>query len=100
MLDASSREVPVVAVSRHRGKGPMAVDAGALARCMVGSALVVGLAAGPVAHAWGGLPGNDGEVREIGASTNRLLSNEKEFDPITGMARQSAIPVNVRPVAL
>jgi anaerobic selenocysteine-containing dehydrogenase len=53
-----------------------------------------------MAHAWGGLPGNDGEVREIGASTNRLLSNEKEFDPITGMARQSAIPVNVRPVAL
>ena len=53
-----------------------------------------------MAHAWGGLPGNDGEVREIGASTNRLLSNEQEYDPITGMARQSAIPVNVRPVAM
>jgi anaerobic selenocysteine-containing dehydrogenase len=53
-----------------------------------------------MAHAWGGLPGNDGDVREVGSSTNRLLSNEREFDPITGMARQSAIPVNVRPVAL
>jgi len=53
-----------------------------------------------MAHAWGGLPGNEGEVRSIGSSTNRLLSNEREFDPITGMARQSAIPVNVRPVSL
>jgi len=53
-----------------------------------------------MAHAWGDLPGNDGAVREIGSSTNRLLSNEQEFDPITGMARQSAIPVNVRPVEL
>jgi hypothetical protein len=35
-------------------------------------------------------------VREIGASTNALISNEVDFDPITGMARQSAIPVNVR----
>jgi len=53
-----------------------------------------------MAHAWGGLPGNEGEVREIGSSTNRLLSNEQEYDPITGMARQSAIPVNVRSVTL
>jgi anaerobic selenocysteine-containing dehydrogenase len=53
-----------------------------------------------MAHAWGGLPGNEGEVRQTGSSTNRLLSNEQEFDPITGMARQSAIPVNVQPVAI
>jgi anaerobic selenocysteine-containing dehydrogenase len=53
-----------------------------------------------MAHAWGDLPGNEGDVREVGSSTNRLLSNDAEFDPITGMARQSAIPVNVRPVRL
>jgi anaerobic selenocysteine-containing dehydrogenase len=53
-----------------------------------------------MAHAWGGLPGNEGDVRQVGSSTNRLLSNEHEYDPITGMARQSAIPVNVRSVAL
>ena len=53
-----------------------------------------------MAHAWGDLPGNEGEVREIGSSTNRLLSSDAEYDPITGMARQSAIPVNVRSVQL
>jgi len=52
VLDTPGRTVPVVAVSRHKGNGPMAVDSGALARCMVGSALVVELATGPVAHAW------------------------------------------------
>ena len=33
----------------------------------------------------------------IGGSTNRLVNNEEAYDPITGMARQSAIPVNIRP---
>jgi len=33
----------------------------------------------------------------VGASTNRLVDNARHFDPITGMARQSAIPVNIRP---
>ena len=37
------------------------------------------------------------ELREVGASTNRLVDNARHFDPITGMARQSAIPVNIRP---
>jgi anaerobic selenocysteine-containing dehydrogenase len=49
-----------------------------------------------MAHAWGDPGANPKEVREIGASTNALISNEVDFDPITGMARQSAIPVNVR----
>lgn len=50
-----------------------------------------------MAHAWGDSPENDGQVREIGSSTNRLVNNAADYDPITGMARQSAIPVNVRP---
>ena len=49
-----------------------------------------------MAHAWGDPAAGDKEVREIGSSTNSLVSNEHGFDPITGMARQSAIPVNVR----
>jgi anaerobic selenocysteine-containing dehydrogenase len=49
-----------------------------------------------MAHAWGDPEASPKEVREIGASTNALISNEVDFDPITGMARQSAIPVNVR----
>jgi anaerobic selenocysteine-containing dehydrogenase len=49
-----------------------------------------------MSHAWGD-PGMDPkEVREIGSSTNRLVAADRDYDPITGMARQSAIPVNVR----
>ena len=49
-----------------------------------------------MAHAWGDPAIDPKEVREIGSSTNRLVSNETDFDPISGMARQSAIPVNLR----
>ena len=52
-----------------------------------------------MAHAWGDLPERDDEVREIGSSTNRLVDDESDFDPLSGMARQSAIPVSVRPLA-
>lgn len=54
-----------------------------------------------MAHGFGGLPqdldGNDAKVRERGSSTNRLLSADKEFCALSGLPRQSAIPVNVRP---
>jgi anaerobic selenocysteine-containing dehydrogenase len=50
-----------------------------------------------MAHAWGDPAYDAKDVREIGSSTNALVSNERDFDPISGMARQSAIPVNVRP---
>ncbi len=51
-----------------------------------------------MAHSWGDVPEMDRDVRSIGGSTNRLVNNEEAYDPITGMARQSAIPVNIRPV--
>ena len=50
-----------------------------------------------MAHSWGDVPEMDKDVRSIGGSTNRLVNNEEAYDPITGMARQSAIPVNIRP---
>ena len=50
-----------------------------------------------MAHSWGDTPEHDQGVRHIGGSTNRLVNNEEAYDPITGMARQSAIPVNIRP---
>ena len=50
-----------------------------------------------MAHSWGDTPENDKDVRKIGGSTNRLVNNAEAYDPITGMARQSAIPVNIRP---
>ena len=49
-------------------------------------------------HAWGDLPSNDGSVREIGTSTNRLMTNDIDYDPISGMPRQSSIPVVVRAI--
>lgn len=51
-----------------------------------------------MSHARGGGPERDGDVRRIGSTTNRLVSTERDFEPISGMARQSAIPVNVRPL--
>ena len=51
-----------------------------------------------MAHAWGDLPDNGGEVRTQGSSTNRLVDDDRTFDSITGMPRMSAIPVNIRSV--
>jgi anaerobic selenocysteine-containing dehydrogenase len=53
-----------------------------------------------LAHGWGFHPEYDSNqnVREIGASSNRIISDEAEYDPISGMARQSAIPVNITAV--
>ncbi len=52
-----------------------------------------------MAHAWGGLPGEIDDPRAGGANTNRLTADDREVDPVTGMVRQTAIPVRVRPVA-
>jgi len=49
-----------------------------------------------MAHAWGDIPDNFGDVRNKGASTNRLVDDDRTFDRISGMPRMSAIPVNVR----
>jgi anaerobic selenocysteine-containing dehydrogenase len=49
-----------------------------------------------MAHARGGLP--DGDDLEPG-STNRLVTTDRDFEPISGIPRQSAIPVNVRRAA-
>lgn len=48
-----------------------------------------------MAHAWGDPAVDPKEVRDVGSSTNALVDDESDFDPISGMARQSAIPVNV-----
>ena len=48
-------------------------------------------------HAFGGLPSEDDEVRERGSNVGRLVPTTIEYDPITGLPRQSNIPVNVTP---
>lgn len=50
-----------------------------------------------MAHSWGDTPEHDGRVREIGANTNRLISTDHDYDPISGIPRMNALPVNVRP---
>ena len=47
---------------------------------------------------WGDAPAEDHKVRTIGSHTGRLISNERDFDPWTGIPRMSAIPVNIRKV--
>lgn len=49
-----------------------------------------------MAHAFGDDESDAKNVRKQGSSTNRLVSDEQHFDPITGQARQSAIPVAIK----
>lgn len=51
-----------------------------------------------MAHAYGDAHADKTNVREIGSSTNRLTSDETDYDPITGQALQSGIPVKLEPV--
>jgi anaerobic selenocysteine-containing dehydrogenase len=49
-----------------------------------------------MAHCFGEAPKHDGAVREIGSNTGRLIDNERNFDPHTGIPRMSAIPVSIQ----
>ncbi|MBW2421107.1 MAG: molybdopterin-dependent oxidoreductase [Deltaproteobacteria bacterium] len=48
-----------------------------------------------MAHCFGDAPEHDAAVREIGSNTGRLVDNERDFDPHTGIPRMSAIPVAI-----
>ncbi|WP_086618861.1 molybdopterin-containing oxidoreductase family protein [Erythrobacter tepidarius] len=50
-----------------------------------------------MAHAYGDADATKDDVRERGASTNRLVSEVVDYDPITGQSLQSAIPVKLEP---
>lgn len=49
-----------------------------------------------MAVAWGGLPGEDLDPAKHGASTNMLISTDRNVEPINAMPRMSAIPVNLQ----
>ncbi|MBP1685936.1 MAG: hypothetical protein H6Q33_2079 [Deltaproteobacteria bacterium] len=49
-----------------------------------------------MAHAFGGDPREEADVRQVGSSTARLIANDHDYDPISGIPRQSAIPVRFR----
>lgn len=54
------------------------------------------LASGTIglAHGWGD-PSDQRPVREKGSNVQELIPRDKNFDKLTGLAQQSAIPVNV-----
>jgi anaerobic selenocysteine-containing dehydrogenase len=47
-----------------------------------------------LAHGWGD-PSDDRDIREKGSNVQRLIPDDQRYDPITGLALQSAVPVNV-----
>jgi anaerobic selenocysteine-containing dehydrogenase len=66
-------------------------------RAVVQSAPDVAPATVSIAHCWGGEEGDE-DVRTAGSQVNDLISNEGPISDEVGMARQSAIPVRIRPV--
>jgi anaerobic selenocysteine-containing dehydrogenase len=50
-----------------------------------------------MAHSWGIASEHEGDtdIRELGSPTGRLIPSDQLYDPVTGMALQSALPVNV-----
>jgi hypothetical protein len=51
-----------------------------------------------MAHGFGDSPERDAEHAEIGSPTNRLVDCTRDYDPITGIPRMSAIPVSIERV--
>ncbi|WP_169258816.1 molybdopterin-containing oxidoreductase family protein [Aromatoleum diolicum] len=51
-----------------------------------------------IAHGWGD-PAEPGGPREKGINVQRLIPDDQDFDPITGLAQMSAIAVSVVPLA-
>jgi anaerobic selenocysteine-containing dehydrogenase len=49
-----------------------------------------------MAHCFGGDPDDDNDPREVGSSVAALISVDHDYDPISGAARQSAVPVRFR----
>jgi len=47
-----------------------------------------------LAFGWGD-PSDDGDVREKGSNVQRLIPDDRRYDPVTGLAQQTAVPVNV-----
>lgn len=49
-----------------------------------------------MAHCYGAGPEHDADARMMGSPTNRLVNDEVDFDPYTGIPIMSGIPVRIR----
>jgi anaerobic selenocysteine-containing dehydrogenase len=50
------------------------------------------------AHGWGD-PADERGPREKGSNVQLLIADDQDYNPVTGLAQQSAVPVNVYAVA-
>ncbi len=111
VLNSLGREIPGLARVGTTNAAYMNLDDmkeldiadGDLVRITSPSGRVVGVAEGcdtikrgviSMSHSWGGST-TDEDVRNQGTPTNRLCTVDSGYDPINGMAIQSAIPVAV-----
>ena len=115
VLNSLGTELPALArkgTTNHAYMHPddlaqLGVASGGLVRIRSERAAIVGVARPAddvkrgvisMAHSWGGSSLTDEKVRDVGTPTNRLVSTDRDYDPVTGMVVQSAIPVAVEPV--
>jgi len=84
----------------------LGVDEGDLIRITSPHGEIIGVAAAgddvkrgvvSMSHAWGLGSDREADVRTEGVATNALSATDDGYDPITGMAVQSAIPVRISP---
>jgi anaerobic selenocysteine-containing dehydrogenase len=51
-----------------------------------------------MSHGWGAPPDSETDPASDGAAVNRLISTDRDMEPINAMPRMSAIPVNIVPM--
>ena len=49
-----------------------------------------------MSHSFGGVPGNEDDVRKVGSNPGRLVADDIAFDRYSGQPRMSNVPVGVR----
>jgi len=53
-----------------------------------------------LSHGFGGVIGDDSDPREAGTNINPLISDTEHVERVNAMPRMTAIPINIRPVAV
>jgi anaerobic selenocysteine-containing dehydrogenase len=48
-----------------------------------------------ISHGWGTNPDEPDDALTFGGCTSRLIANDVEFDPLTGIPRMSAVPIRI-----
>ena len=51
-----------------------------------------------ISHCWGDVEGMDDDPTAFGASVARLIFNDRDFDPLTGLPRMSNLAVSIAPL--